>query len=254
MSGLFLQSEDSLRNKNQPNSLLLYSSRLVYSPHFLVYCEYIGEWLHLIILKALKPDEPCSHLCYPWSLPMLYNPWIIKILSNSYFHIASCLPWLYLHISSSESFLLCPLGTPISGQTVLYPLPLYQMFLLTPSLNLYSPLLFLNHYFFLLLTTVLLRHMLSHCICHSLTSHLMSTFQLGLSVTWQDQEEENGHKADKLMRRSMEYYLVGRIRPEIGKVDWGGRQNVWTTLNPFIIDKVCGMLELAHASSQRAAC
>lgn len=59
------------------------------------------------------------------------------------------LPWPHSHISSSSStFLLCPLGTPISWKTVLYPQPPHHMLLLPPSPYSYSPLLFLNHYSF----------------------------------------------------------------------------------------------------------
>lgn len=79
-----------------------------------------------------------------------YDPWIIQILPNSYFCIAPHRPALtiLLDFFFLSILPLCPLGAPVSWQIVLYPQLLYQMFLLPPCSNLYSPLLFLNHYSF----------------------------------------------------------------------------------------------------------
>lgn len=93
---------------------------------------------HVHIFAILDPCPCCTIL-----ESSTFSQTLISIL------LLIGLPWPYLHISSSsQSFLLRPLGTPVSRQTVLCHEPLHQMLLLPLSFNLYSPLLFLNCYSF----------------------------------------------------------------------------------------------------------
>lgn len=145
-----------------------------------------------------------------------------KILPNSYFRIAPHSPALtiLLDFFFLSILPLCPLGTPVSWQTVLYPQSLHQMFLLPPCPNLYSPLLFLNHYSFSFSDNCSFEayavslHLsfinISSCVNFSLwfISHLPGSGR-----------KKNGHMAGKMLKKSMEYYLEGRIRSDMGKVN-----------------------------------